>query len=78
MMVLNINIGKRQTLFLICIYRQWKPFKKMNKPESKMLPEQLEGSDLILNPIKQLFAEGKQLVLMGHLNLNLWPPNDPY
>ena len=50
----------------------------MNKPESKMLPEKLEGSDLILNPIKQLFAEGKQLVLMGHLNLNLWSPDDPY
>ena len=77
MIVLKIRISSRQYLHLVCIYRQWNLLSNLKTPTSHKLKEQMARLDSILEVVKELRDNNKQVVLNGDINIDLLDKNDP-
>ena len=76
MITLKIKNSARNSIFLVCVYRQWKLLH--TKDDLSNLPiNQLKRFELILGVISQLVNEGREILLIGDINIDLWPPNNP-
>jgi hypothetical protein len=65
---------KNQKKILVCnLYREWR-YMKQNNDEPKSVPAQLERWVIFLDQWEQALVEGKEVVVVGDVNLDflLW------
>ena len=61
---------------MVCIYHQWKLL-HMDENNTYLQTKQLERLRLILSVSKSLRDNGAETMLIGDINIDIWPPNDP-
>ena len=76
MMTLKIKNSNKKYIYLVCVYRQWKLL-HIDDPSSNLPAKQLARLELILETINKIIKDGKETLLIGDLNIDLWPANNP-
>ena len=76
MIVLKIKIAARRYMKAICLYRQWQILHKV-EPNSGLPIKQLERFNHVMDLLRQFSSNNDKLLLIGDINIDLWPPNDP-
>ena len=76
MIVLKIKVAARRYMKAICLYRQWQILHK-DEPNSGLPIKQLERLNPVMDLLRQFSSNNDELLLIGDINIDLWPPNDP-
>ena len=72
MMVLRVQMAKKQSLYIVGAYRQWNLIENLKTLTSHTLPEQISRLENTMSPITELRDKGHELLLFGDLNIDLW------
>ena len=73
---LKIKNTSRGFMNLVCIYRQWKLI-HVDDSSSNLPSQQLSRLETIMEIIARVISEGRETVIIGDINIDLWPPNNP-
>ena len=76
MMLFKIKNTNRNFINLICVYRQWKLL-HVDDSSSNLPTKQLKRLEKIIEAITGVINEGRETLLIGDVNIDLWPPNNP-
>ena len=76
MIVLKVKTASSKYVFLVCVYRQWRLINETSY-NSNHIDKQVERLHKILGVISDLRQLNNEVICMGDLNIDLWPPNDP-
>ena len=74
MIVIRVKTGNSKYTYFVCVFRQWRLVNKKTY-NSNNISKQLEGFDNILKVISELRMGNNEVVCLGDLNIDLWPPN---
>ena len=74
--ILKVKTASKKYVFLVCVYRQWRLINETNY-NSNHIFKQVERLNNIMGVISSLRQSNNEVICMGDLNIDLWPPNDP-